>query len=146
MRALREDRGMSLSRLSFASATDDTVEERYTASFLSKVENGHKPAPEPMLILYGALFQPTPDELPEYHLAHARRMLDEKVVGLGQAVANLRELEAAASGPEGLPAPPADGFLGQLLRAGQTTPADRDEGASRPAVNRRRRSSRRKAS
>lgn len=95
MRALRDDRGVSLSQMSFATAEETRLPTRYTGSFISKVERGEKAPPPDLLILYGLILKASIEELPEAHLAFARRQFDEDAVGYTAAIKNLESLEAA---------------------------------------------------
>lgn len=116
-----------------------------TGSWISQLKKGTRPITIDVFRgLAGALGVP-PETFAEYRLAIARDQLDERIVGLDGALANLRELEAAAAGGRTAPAPPKGGFLQQLLASAQTTPADQAASAKKLAAKKRTRSSRRKA-
>lgn len=90
LRALREARGYSQPRLSFALYDLGVT---YDASFISRVERGEKAPPLAFMRAIGQLLKPTHAELPEYHLAIARAEFDEAEVGLERALANLSEFD-----------------------------------------------------
>lgn len=98
LRALREDRGLSLHRLSLALYEADADKGRvYDASFISKIEKDNARPPTNLMVLLGEVLNPSKEELPEYHLAMMRRALDEREVGLDQALANLQHLDETAT-------------------------------------------------
>lgn len=144
LRALREDRGLSLGKLSFAiwEATDG--EHPYEPSFLGRVERGEKPVPDALLLLYGAVLAVSFSELPEFYLAEARRQLDEREVGLDTAVENLRRLEAdGLLAADLLPLPAADELQREL--EDQQRASAGGGGSVTPPSPRSRRSARRRA-
>lgn len=64
-----------------------------------------------------------PSEFPEYRLAKARQMLDERAVGLEQALATLEQILSSESGPAEdphVPGPPEG--IAELLRPPADTP------------------------
>lgn len=84
---------MSQSRLAFAMYDVDQEEGRgYDASFIARVERGERRPPYRFMLLLGRALDPTFTEFPEYHLAMARRDLDEAEVGLETAVLRLSDL------------------------------------------------------
>lgn len=144
MRAARKQRDQSLGTMSYAIWEATRGDLRYDSSFLSRVETGKKTAPPDLLLIYGELLGATIEELPEFHLARARRQIEERDVGMKTALANLRRFEAAAAGPGALPEQdPA--ALQHGLEAPPSSAAG-NRGSPKAASPRRRRSSKKRAS
>jgi transcriptional regulator with XRE-family HTH domain len=92
LRALREYRKLSQSALSFAMYDADAEEGRgYDPSFIARIERGERRPPYRFMVLAGRVLKPSITEFPEYHLAMARRALDETEVGLEQALISAQE-------------------------------------------------------
>jgi transcriptional regulator with XRE-family HTH domain len=141
---VRRERGLSQDDLAYE-ARKHGAPKALNSSWYSKVKRGDRPLTTEFLTgIAGALKIP-PETFAEYRLAIARQQLDEQIVGLDGALANLRELEAAAAGGRSAPAPPQGGFLSRLLASAETTPRDQAASAKKPAAKKRTRSSRRKA-
>lgn len=95
LRALRENRGLSLQRLSLAVYEADGAQKLYDPAFLSKIERAGARPPTRLMVLLGEVLDPKIEELPEYHLAMMRRALDEREIGIDQALSNLRVIDKA---------------------------------------------------
>lgn len=101
LRQLRNDRGLSIHKFSLALYEADEVKAQvYDPSFISKIERGDRSPPTRFVLLTGEVLNPTPEEFPEYHLAMMRRALDEREIGLDQAMANLRRIDEAVIAEE----------------------------------------------
>lgn len=100
LRALREERGLSLQRLSLALYEADDAQKLYDPAFLSKIERAGARTPTRLMVLLGEVLDPSIEELPEYHLAMMRRALDEREIGLDQALSNLRRIDQAVVAEE----------------------------------------------
>jgi len=109
------------------------------SSWLSKVKLGQRPATLEFLRGIAGALGIEAERFVEYRLAKARQILDEREVGLEQAVANLTALEGLVVGEEGLPDPP--GELARLLRGASPSSPDQQRSGSegRSASARRRR-------
>lgn len=127
LRALRTDREYSLGRLS--RALYDAGSGIYEASFISQMETGKKAVPVAFLLGVGALLEPTIRELPQYHLAQARRLLDEREVGLEEALANYERRFIPPEADVGLPGVPRP--------SGQLAPDPAKPGQARASRRRR---------
>jgi transcriptional regulator with XRE-family HTH domain len=110
-----------------------------TGSWISQLRKGSRPlAPDVLRGIAGALGI-EPERFAEYRLAVARQQLDERAIGLEQAVANLRALEDMVT-EEGLPGPP-DGELARLLKGEPPSKQDRQRSDSKdraPSARRKR--------
>lgn len=130
---------MSLSALSLALYEADDTQKFYDPAFLSKIERGDARAPTRLMLLLGEVLDPGIDELPEYHLAMMRRALDEREVGLDQALANLQRLDTAVQADED--AESLSAYLtaqGETLKAALASPSEEDRPANGATSARRR--------
>ena len=92
LRALRDQRGYSRSQLSrLTMAIDGKGLPEITIKDLET--NPRQPHLETLELLSEAL-EVRPETFPEYRLALARRQLDEREVGIDQAVATLEAIES----------------------------------------------------
>lgn len=92
LRALRQEKGKSLEDLAFATREHGG---KLTFSYVGQVERGTQyPTPATIALLAKALGV-APEEFIAYRLARARRLFDEREVGLEEAARNLAALEAA---------------------------------------------------
>jgi hypothetical protein len=83
-------------QLSYAMYEADLEERRgYDPSFIARVERELRKPPMRYMVLLGRVLKPSLEELPEYHLAMARRELDESEVGLGRALETLNRVNGA---------------------------------------------------
>jgi transcriptional regulator with XRE-family HTH domain len=115
LRKARKDRGISLHKLSHA-MYDPEADTNYDASFIGRVERGEKIAPARLLKAYGAIVEPSIEEVPEYYLARARLLLDDREVGLEHALANLIAITEALD-LAGVPEEGLGELAGEELRA-----------------------------
>lgn len=137
-----DEKGMTQEDLAFEARRLGGL--KINSSWISKIRNGHRPLSIEFLeSLAGALGVP-PETFAEYRLAIARVQLDESEVGLEAALANLRELEAAASAEELLPLREG-GLLAQSVAAHRSTPESQSAKPKRSANRRRRGRAARKA-
>jgi transcriptional regulator with XRE-family HTH domain len=108
MRRLRSEQGLSRSQLSRATVAYDG--KGLAEATVKAVESGiNRPGPTTIAAIAHALGA-DPRAWPEYRLALARQQLDEREVGLDQALATLMRFEEALSAPDqnaGHAAPPA---------------------------------------
>lgn len=65
-----------------------------STSTVQKVETGERRAQVPLLEAVAKVLGVAPDSFPEYRLAQARRLLDEREVGLSQALRNFEAVES----------------------------------------------------
>jgi len=108
VRRLARERGTSITRL-VHDAWDP--QKRGTSPDLArKVLAGRRTLTPTLVEAVARALDVQPDEFPEYRLAIARRLLDEREVGLDTAVANLARAPQLATSPSAgsEPALPAD--------------------------------------
>lgn len=105
LKRLREARGLSQEALAFRVYD---AGEKMTAGAIGQFERGvTRPLPSTVEKLAIAL-EVDPSVFPEYRLAVARRQLDEREVGLDEALRNLAALQpGVGEAVDGEPAPPA---------------------------------------
>lgn len=96
VQALVDRRGMSLNRLGNL-AWDGVARSGTSPETLKRVRAGERTLhPQLVRAVAQALDPPVEPELfPEYRLAMARQLFDERLIGLDQALENLRMLDAA---------------------------------------------------
>lgn len=129
LRRLAKERGISMERI-FIEAYDPDARGTSPA-LMKKVMRGERAITRRAIEGVAAALGVPPEEFPEYRLALARQQLDEREVGLDQALENLCRIEAAmqtrprresgrASGPEAAsPRPPrAAGRAARTRKAG----------------------------
>lgn len=103
IRRLRNKRGWSQETLAYEVRSRSDVSP--TAGAIGQIERGvTRPRMETMEGIARAL-DLSPKDLAQYRLAAVRRLFDEHVVGLDQALANLEVFEQAFTYPIGAPAP-----------------------------------------
>jgi transcriptional regulator with XRE-family HTH domain len=123
LRALREERGLTQEELAFA--TYDT-EGRVSSGAIGQFERGvANPLPTTMAALARALGV-GPEEFYEWRLARARMLLDERQVGLKQAVQHLDAIELAIKA-DGTPLEDFGRALEEAGRAAGRRPPKRAE-------------------
>jgi transcriptional regulator with XRE-family HTH domain len=138
LRQLRQRRGLSIQKLAFAFYDVDR-NQSFDSSFISKIERGERNPSPAFIHLVGEVLDPSVEEFPEYHLAMMRRALDERAVGLDQAMANLRRLDTAVQAEED--AESLSAYLtaqGETLEAALASPSEEDQPASGAGSARRR--------
>jgi hypothetical protein len=91
VKELARDRGLSVAQVGYA-AYDRNVRGTNPDTFKS-VMAGRRAVTPALIEVVASVLAVEPDEFHEYRLAHARRLLDEREVGLDQALANLEELK-----------------------------------------------------
>lgn len=117
---------------------------KLTGSWISALRKGTRPLTMDVLRgIAGALGVP-PETFAEYQLAEARRQLDEREIGLDQAVANLRRLEVDSPAAAEILLPPPPERLQRELEDRPRASAGADGSAS-PASRRSKRSARKRA-
>lgn len=98
LKRLREAAGLSQPELFFRSGvsigTIRGLEQPYQSQKDGRTGSSRYPSLETIERLSQALGV-EPDEWPEYRLAHARKLLDDREIGLPQAIANLDRITAA---------------------------------------------------
>lgn len=128
LRRLRQDRGWSRSTLS--RKTVDYDGRGLAEATVKAVEVGtNRPGPDTIVALAHALGV-APEEFPEYRLALARQQLDEREVGLDQAVEALTQIEAALQRPRKVAAREAE----QAEASPEPSRASRTAGRTRRAT------------
>ncbi len=93
LKHLARERNMSVARLANV-AWDPNVKGTSPAT-LNKALRGDRPVPLPLVEALAAVLEVEPATFPEYRLARARRLLDEREVGLDEALQNLARVESA---------------------------------------------------
>lgn len=93
LRRLAETRGLSVERVLLEAWNRDV--KGTNPNTLKKVMRGERPLQLVQLEAVAAVLGVPADEFPEYRLALARRLYDERQVGLEQALANLSRLDEA---------------------------------------------------
>lgn len=129
LRRLRAERELSQEALAFSTWVG---EQRLSAGAIGQFERGVAvPRPETMRRLAHAL-DVDPEAFGEYRLAEARRLLDEREIGLEAALATLERIEPALYGPS----PEELAQLGDELEVDVRRHADRLAQASDEASER----------
>lgn len=122
---LRADREMSQDDLAYE-ARKYGAPSALTGSYISAIKKGRRPLSIEVLGGLAGALEVEPETFAEYRLAQARQQLDERQVGLEQAVENLRRLEAAEAAA-GTPILPA--LDPQVLQRGSASPAKAQPGS-----------------
>lgn len=143
LRRHRTARGWSLEDLAYE--TRGVADDRgLSIGFIGQLERGIRPPTDRALrVLVATVPELASETIWELRLSAARRLLDEREVGLDAAVAALSVVEAALSGtpsaeeddaPSRLPPPPAGGPLEKAARSDQPSDEDRAPGRRRAAA------------
>lgn len=125
------ERGMSMEDLAFEARRRGGP--KISSSRISKIKSGERPLGRELLEAFAEILGEPPAIFAEYRLALARAQLDEREVGLDQALANLEAIEQALD-VVGL----SDQVLGELaaaeLDASDDVPSQSDTSESAPAT------------
>lgn len=142
LRRLRVARGLSQEEVAFRMHDADG---KATGGAVGQFERGvTRPLPRTVEAIAAALDVPA-EGFAEYRLALARRLLDEREVGLEAALANYETVREVLGLPEepatpsaGAGAPPAPGELGRRIEEPQTSPRNQKRPDSGQGKGRRR--------
>jgi transcriptional regulator with XRE-family HTH domain len=151
LRILRTARGWSLEDLAYetrrAAAGDE--DKSFSVGYLGQLERGiRRPTIAVMVAVSGPLEVDPRETFPEMRLEEARRQLDERELGMDQALANLDLVEEQLLGAgvsesveesPRVPGPPEGSQLAKLLQDASPTQQDpRPSTTPRPARRRKR--------
>lgn len=121
LRRLMAERGLSQRKLSVA--TREINDTGLSGSTIGNFARGDdRPSPRALELLARAAGE-KPGYFAEVRLARARRLLDEREVGLDEALRNLAKLEPALTGPSGASAAVA-GFAAEAAEAERESSED----------------------
>jgi transcriptional regulator with XRE-family HTH domain len=143
LKHLARERRTSVERVAHA-AWDQNVEGT-SPSTLRKALSGDRPLPLQLVEALAAVLEVEPETFPEYRLARARRLLDEREVGLDEALQNLARVESALLSREEAPETPSPTLREAAEEADRRSSGSRgtpseDESPSVARVSRQRRS------
>jgi|GEM_PF-2202600 len=93
VRRLRAERDLSIENLALQAQIKE--QEGPSVSYLGRLERGERPPTVAAMEAIAAVLDVSPAEFPEYRLAMARRLLDERAVGLGAALENYEAMVAS---------------------------------------------------
>jgi transcriptional regulator with XRE-family HTH domain len=99
LRSLMAERGLSFRRLAEKTRAVDPNGRGLSYGHISNLAKGERPT-EPTVRLLAKALELPPETFADYRIARLRASLDEREVGLDQALRTLETLEAALDGRE----------------------------------------------